>query len=125
MNANSHGKKHFLLFLFQFVFLLLPGFFCTFMIEVILAKMIRKMNKYVTLDMLLFNVLSWVIEKCLKFGSMEINIKHSTNFFRKVAAPTGQDNFKKIIIFKLRFLPNQLYILILMKNIIFTMLWPE
>ena len=51
--------------------------------------------------MLLFNFLSWAIEKCLKFGSMELNMKHSTNLFRKVAAPTGQNNFKEIILFKL------------------------
>ena len=35
----------------------------------------------------------------LKFGSMEINIKHSTIFFRKVAVPTGQEFFKKISFF--------------------------
>ena len=29
---------------------------------------------------------------------MEINIKHSTNFFRKVAAPTGQNFSKKIFL---------------------------
>ena len=65
------------------------------MFAVILAKMIRKMNKYVTLDMRVFNVLSCAIEKCLKFGSLQKNMKHSTNFFRKVAAPTGQNSFKK------------------------------
>ena len=77
-------------------------YFCTVMIALILAK-IRKINKYVSLNMVLFNGFSSVIEKGLKFGYMAINIKHSTIFFRKVAAPTGQNDFKKIFFFQLRF----------------------
>ena len=75
--------------------MLLLGYFCTFIFAVIPAEMIRKMNKYVSLDMLLFSDLSCAIEKCLKFGSMQKNMKHSINFFRKVAAPTGQNSLKK------------------------------
>ena len=61
----------------------------------IVAEIIRKFKKYFSLfrhASILF--LSWAIEKCLKFGSMKMNMKHSTNFFHKVAAPTGQNNFK-------------------------------
>ena len=60
----------------------------------ILAEIIRKCKKYISLDMLLFYFLSWAIEKCLKFGSVKMNMKHSTNFFHKVAAPTGRNNSK-------------------------------
>ena len=73
------------------------------MIALILAK-IRKINKYVSLNMVLFNGFSSVIEKGLKFGYMAINIKHSTIFFRKVAAPTGQNDFKKIFFFSVEIL---------------------
>ena len=51
-------------------------YFCTVMIALILAK-IRKINEYVSLNMVLFNGFSSVIEKGLKFGYMVINIKHS------------------------------------------------
>ena len=90
------------------------------MFAVILAEMIRKLNKYVTLDMLIFNVLSCAIEKCLKFGFMQKNMKHSNNFFRKVAAPTGQNSFKKISLFKFKLFSNQFCVSVLMKSIMFT-----
>ena len=79
--------------------------------------------------MQLFIFLSWAIEKCLKFGSMEKNMKHSTNFFRKVAAPTGQLFFKEIFFLdEIYFLKYVLCIHIDKKHHIYSsycILWPE
>ena len=60
---------------------------------------------------------------------METNIKHSTNFFRKVAAPTGQNNFKKIKSFSVEiFFKSVVYIDIDEKHHIdlsYVIFWPE
>ena len=60
---------------------------------------------------------------------METNIKHSTNFFRKVAAPTGQNNFKKIKSFSVEiFFKSIVYIDIDEKHHIYSsyvICWPE
>ena len=60
---------------------------------------------------------------------METNIKHSTNFFRKVAAPTGQNNFKKIKSFSVEiFFKSVVYIDIDEKHHIYSsyvIFWPE
>ena len=87
-------KNNYLPLLFQLVFLLFQGYFCTFISVCILAKIIRKMNQIYQLRHASNHILSQVIEKYQKFGSVEINTKHSTIFFRKVAAPIGQKIFK-------------------------------